>query len=178
MNLVQTILCREGSQFGKILLTLISFQARFPEVPLRTILSPASAPDKQQDIKKRIFLVEDHPLMRRSIVETIEREPDLTVCGQAEDASAALAAILSLAPDIVLTDIQLKSSSGLDLIKYIRGRLPQLPIVATTMFDVRRTERLVRAAGATSFVSKGDGPDALITVVREALNKAKHDENS
>ena len=82
---------------------------------------PARAPDKRPGTKKRVFLVEDHPLMRRSITEAIEREPDLTVCGQAEDAPAALAAILSLPPDIVLTDIQLKSSSGLDLIKSLRS---------------------------------------------------------
>jgi DNA-binding NarL/FixJ family response regulator len=173
MNLVQTILSGNHSQFGKILLTLMSIS----EVPFQPILNPAHAPDKQQSLKKRIFLVEDHPLMRRSIVEAIEREPDLMVCGQAVDAPTAQDAILSLQPDVVLTDIQLKSSSGLELIKYIHALLPLLPIVATTMFDVRRTERLVRAAGATGFVSKGDGPDALIAIIREALNKAKYDEN-
>ena len=107
--------------------------------------------------------------MRRSIAEAIEREPDLTVCGQAEDATSALAAVLSLPPDVVLTDIQLNSSSGLDLIKFLRARLPVLPIVATTMFDVRRTERLVRAAGASAFVAKVDGPDKLIAVIRGVL---------
>jgi len=113
--------------------------------------------------------VEDHALMRRSIVEAIEREPDLTICGQAEDGPAALAAILSLPPDIVLTDIQLQSSSGLELIKSLRGRWPTMPIVATTMFDVRRTERLVRAVGASAFVAKGDGPEQLIAVLRDVL---------
>ena len=139
---------------------------------------PARAPDKQHAIKKRVFLVEDHPLMRRSIAEAIEREPDLTVCGQAEDATSALAAVLSLPPDVVLTDIQLNSSSGLDLIKFLRARLPVLPIVATTMFDVRRTERVVRAAGASAFVAKGDGPDKLIAVIRDVLKNGESDENS
>jgi len=140
---------------------------------------PARTPDQQRDIKKQgVFLVEDHALMRRSIVEAIEREPDLTVCGQAEDASSALAAILSLPPSLVLTDIQLKSSSGLDLIKFLRARLPVLPIIATTMFDVRRTERLVRAAGASAFVSKGDGPDKLIAVIRDVLKVGKSNDNS
>ena len=120
-------------------------------------------------MKKRVFLVEDHPLMRRSIVETIEREPDLTICGQAEDAPAALAAILSLPPDIVLTDIRLQSSSGLDLIKALRDRLPTMPIVATTMFDVRRIEHLTRAAGASAFVAKEDGPEQLTAVLRNLL---------
>ena len=118
--------------------------------------------------KKRVFVVEDHPLMRRSIVEAIEREPDLMVCGQAEDAPEALA-IASLQPDLVLTDIQLKSSSGLDLIKALRARLPALPIIAATMFDVHRTGRLARAAGASGFVSKEDGPVRLVATIREVL---------
>ena len=133
---------------------------------------PTRAPDKRRGIKKAVFLVEDHSLMRRSIVEAIEREPDMTVCGQAEDASAALAAILSLPPSLVLTDIQLKSSSGLDLIKALRARLPKMLIMATTMFDVRRTERLARAAGASGFISKENGPDQLVAVIREVLGKS------
>ena len=111
--------------------------------------------------------------MRRSLVEAIERETDLTVCGQAEDAPEALAAIVSLQPDIVLTDIQLKSSSGLDLIKALHAHSPALPVVATSMFDVRRNERLARAAGAVGFVSKQDGPERLIATVRELLKPGK-----
>lgn len=130
---------------------------------------PARAPDQRRVRKQTVFLVEDHSLMRRSIVEAIEREPDMTVCGQAEDASAALAAILSLPPNLVLTDIQLKSSSGLDLIKALRARLPALPIIAATMFDVHRTGRLARAAGASGFVSKEDGPVRLVATIREVL---------
>lgn len=121
-------------------------------------------------MKNRVFVIEDHPLMRRSLVEAIERESDLTVCGQAEDAEEAFAAVVSLQPDLVLTDIQLKSSSGLDFIKAIRMHAPALPVIATTMFDVLRTERLARAAGASAFVSKQDGPGKLIQVVRESLN--------
>jgi DNA-binding NarL/FixJ family response regulator len=124
---------------------------------------------RAESLKRRVFVIEDHELMRRSIVEALEREPDLAVCGQAEDAEEALAAIGSLHPDIVLTDIQLKSSSGLDLIKTLHAQSPALPVVATTMFDVRRTERLARAAGASGFASKQDGPEKLIATVHEVL---------
>ena len=112
--------------------------------------------------------------MRRSIVEAIERETDLTVCGQAEDTQEALAAIAALQPDIVLTDLQLKSSSGLDLIKALRAHSPALPIIATTMFDVRRSERLARAAGASGFVAKQDGPEKLIGAVHDLLSGGKN----
>jgi DNA-binding NarL/FixJ family response regulator len=81
--------------------------------------------------------------------------------------------VVSARPDIVLTDIQLKSSSGLDFIKAIRAHSPALPVVATTMFEVQRTERLARAAGASAFVAKQDGPARLIEVVRESLRKGK-----
>ena len=133
----------------------------------------ATKPATNRGMKIKVFVIEDHPLMRRSLVETIEREADLTVCGQAEDAKEALAAIVSLRPDIVLTDIQLKSSSGLDLIKSLRAQTPTLPIIATTMFDVQRNERLARAAGASGFVAKQDGPVKLIEAVRDSLRKDK-----
>lgn len=110
--------------------------------------------------------------MRRSIVEALERESDLTVCGQAEDAKEALAAIASLEPDIVLTDIQLKTSSGLDLIKTLHAQSPELLIIATTMFEVQRTERLAREAGASGFAAKQDGPAKLIEIVRASLKNA------
>jgi DNA-binding NarL/FixJ family response regulator len=125
------------------------------------------------NMKSRVFVIEDHPLMRRSLVDAIERETDLTVCGQAKDALEAFAAVVSVQPDIVLTDIQLKSSSGLDFIKAIRAHSPGLPVVATTMFDVQRTERLARAAGASAFVAKQDGPGKLIEIVRNSLKKDK-----
>ena len=140
-------------------------------------IQQAPAPAGRRGLKRKVFVVEDHPLMRRSIVEAIEREPDLVVCGPVEDVPE-IPAIMLLQPDLVLTDIQLKSSSGLGLIEALRGRLPTLPIVATTMFDVRRTERLARAAGASDFVSKEEGPERLIAVIRGALEKSsERDEN-
>jgi DNA-binding NarL/FixJ family response regulator len=129
----------------------------------------AAAPGDPPGRKRRVFVVEDHPLMRRSLIEAIEREPDLMVCGHAEDAPEVLA-IIALQPDVVLTDIQLKSTSGLDLIKAIRSQMPVLPIVGTSMFDVRRAGRLARAAGASGFVSKEDGPDRLVATIREVLS--------
>ena len=111
--------------------------------------------------------------MRRSIVEALERETDLVVCGQAEDAQEALSAIVSLQPDLVLTDIQLKSSSGLDLITKLRALFPALRILANTMFNGHRIEHLARAAGASGFASKQDGPEKLIATIHEVLKTGK-----
>jgi DNA-binding NarL/FixJ family response regulator len=132
-------------------------------------VNAAKVQRRAQSLKRRIFVIEDHPLMRQSIIGALERETDLTVCGEAADVQEAIAAIAALHPDLVLTDIQLKSSSGLDLIKALHAQTPALPIVATTMFDVRRTERLARAAGASGFASKQDGPEKLIAIIHETL---------
>lgn len=117
----------------------------------------------------RIFVVEDHAFMRRNIVACLTRQPGLAVCGEAEDAESALVAIAQTQPDLVLTDLNLKATSGLELIRSLRAIQPTLPVVATTMFDVRASERDARAAGATGFVSKQSGPDALVQAIQAAL---------
>jgi DNA-binding NarL/FixJ family response regulator len=78
----------------------------------------------------------------------------------------------------VLTDIHLKSSSGLDLIKALHAQSPALPLVATTMFNVRRTERLARAADASGFASKQDGTEKLVATVHEMLRTGKEPDES
>jgi DNA-binding NarL/FixJ family response regulator len=131
--------------------------------------SPAAALEPAPS-KHRVFVIDDHGLMRRSIVDALEREPDLAVCGQAEDAPEGLAAIATLRPDLVLTDLQLKSTSGLDLIRQLHAQSPALPVVASTMFNLRRSQRLAFAAGAAGFTSKQEGPEKLIATVRKVLN--------
>lgn len=133
-------------------------------VPCASLL-PAGATAERH----RIFVVEDHPLMRKSIVAAFEREADLAVCGEAEDWAEALVGIASQQPDLVLTDLALKTSSGLELIKSLRLSVPGLPVVATTMFNVQSNQRLALAAGAARFVSKQEGPELLVQAVHAAL---------
>lgn len=139
--------------------------------------APLTQPVNLENGKRRVFVVEDHPLMRRSFVEALEREPDLTVCGQAENVGEALSAIESAQPELVLTDLHLQASNGLDLIRALRMQSPSIPIVATTMFHISRNKRLALGAGATDFVAKQDGPDRLIASVRHALNAAHNPED-
>jgi DNA-binding NarL/FixJ family response regulator len=136
-------------------------------------ITPLTAAAEPEKLKRRVLVIDDHPLMRRSMIEALEREPDFTVCGQAGDAAEGLAASASLHPDLVLTDLQLKASSGLDLIRQLQAQSPSLPVVATTMFDLRRNERLARAAGAAGFASKQDGPDQLIATLRTVLKTGR-----
>lgn len=119
--------------------------------------------------KKSIFVVEDQAAVREGIVESLNRETDLMVCGEADDLQPALAAIQAARPDLVLTDIQLKSSHGIQLIRELHRLYPALPIVAMTMFDPVGYERQARAAGASGFAVKQEGAEKLITAVRAAL---------
>lgn len=120
-------------------------------------------------VKKNIFVVEDQAAVREGIIENLNRENDLSVCGQADDVQPALAGIEAAAPDLVLTDLQLKSSQGLTLIRELRQRYPALPIVAMTMFDPIGHERKARTAGATAFALKQEGAEKLIEIIRLAL---------
>ena len=119
--------------------------------------------------KKNIFVVEDQAAVREGIVESLNREADLNVCGEADDLPWALSAIPNTHPDLVLTDIQLKTSSGLQLIRELRRLYPTLPIVAMTMFDPIGCERQAMAAGASKFAIKQEGADKLVEIIRAAL---------
>ena len=72
--------------------------------------------------KNRVFVVDDHPIVRQGLALLINREGDLTVCGEAEDAQAAVEAVATVKPDILIVDISLNGPDGLDLLKDIRVR--------------------------------------------------------
>ena len=122
-------------------------------------------------MKTKVFIVEDHPAVRQGIVETINREATLYVCGEASDVQPALVSIEATTPDLVLADIQLKSSSGLDLIRDLRARFPSLPVIAMTMFDPVRYEKQALAAGAAAFIVKQEGADKMMEIIREVLSR-------
>ena len=121
--------------------------------------------------KKTIFVVEDQAAVREGIVECLNRETDMAVCGEADDVQPALAAIQTTRPDLVLTDLQLKSSHGLQLIRELRRLYPALPIVAMTVFDPIGCERQALIAGANGFAVKQEGAEKLTAIVRTALHR-------
>jgi len=127
------------------------------------------AAEESYTSKKNIFVVEDQAAVREGIVDSLNRETDLIVCGEADDLHRALAAIPNSSPDLVLTDLKLKSSSGLQLIRELRKLYPSLPIVAMTMLDPIGCERQALAAGASGFAIKQEGAEKLIGIIRKAL---------
>lgn len=119
--------------------------------------------------KCKVFLVDDHPIVRQGLALFIEREPDLMVCGEAEDVTSALQAIRESTPDFVILDISLDGRDGLELLKTLRVRHPNLPVLVLSMHDESvYAERSLRA-GANGYIMKQEAADKVITAIRQIL---------
>jgi DNA-binding NarL/FixJ family response regulator len=119
--------------------------------------------------RKRILIVDDHPIVREGLVQQLNREPDLAVCAQAGNASYALAAVEQHKPDLALVDINLPGRSGLELIRDLRAMAPQLPILVLSMHDEAVFAERVLRAGGRGYVSKEAGGDKLLEAIRHVL---------
>jgi DNA-binding NarL/FixJ family response regulator len=117
-----------------------------------------------------VFLVDDHPLVREGLVNLIERQPDLSVCGQAETAAAAFEAISRSVPDLALVDLSLEASSGLELIKQLQALPTPPPVLVLSMHDeTLYAERALRA-GARGYIMKRSAPRFVIEAIRQVID--------
>lgn len=134
----------------------------------------ATTPGILHAAKRRVFVVDDHPIVRRGLVELINTQPDLVVCGEAEDAPTALRAIKEQRPDLALLDVSLKEGDGLELAKDLRSQLPDLVILMLSMHDESLyTERALRA-GASGFIMKEEAPQTLLAAIHKVLAGGVH----
>jgi len=118
----------------------------------------------------RILIVDDHPLVRSGIISMLELEPDLRVCGEAEDPPAAMAAIDTGKPDLVLVDISLKGgTSGIELLKAIRQKYPRLKTLAVSMHDEQVYALRALKAGAQGYIMKQEGTERIREAIRCVL---------
>lgn len=109
---------------------------------------------QSQDVKKRILAVDDHPIIRQGLALMVNREADLVVCGEAEDATEAMLVLASSRPDVLIVDISLNGPDGIDLLKNIRITHPSLPVLILSMHDESiYAERALRA-GANGYIMK------------------------
>lgn len=119
--------------------------------------------------KKRIFLVDDHAVLRDGLKRLLESETDLHVCGEAENAREALDQIAQVSADLIIVDISLPGLSGIELIKSLKIRFPLLRMLALSMHDeALYAERALRA-GAKGYVMKQASTEYLLTAVRRVL---------
>ena len=120
--------------------------------------------------RKKIFIVDDHPMMREGLAQLIAQESDLMVCGEADDATAALDQIEKLKPDLALVDITLRSTSGLELIKDLAIRAPQTAVLVISMHDESLYAERVLRAGGRGYVMKQEGGKTLMEAIRHVLS--------
>jgi DNA-binding NarL/FixJ family response regulator len=117
----------------------------------------------------RIMLVDDHPVMREGLLQLIKQEPDLSICGQYEDAATAFAAVPLVRPDLAIIDLSLRGSSGLELVKNSHASYPKLRILVLSMYDETLYAERVLRAGAAGYIMKQEAAENVLVAIRRVL---------
>lgn len=126
--------------------------------------------DKGKDNRKRILLVDDHAVVRYGIAQLINHEGDLEVCGEEEDAAHALGQIPRLKPDLVVVDISLKDSSGLELIRNIKAQYQRIPMLVVSTHDESVYAEVAFRAGALGYLMKAAALEKIVVAIRRVLS--------
>jgi DNA-binding NarL/FixJ family response regulator len=120
--------------------------------------------------RSTVFIVDDHPIVRQGLALLINREPDLSVCGDAEEANSALHRIEELKPDLIVLDISLSGPDGLDLLKNVRARDPNLPVLILSMLDELLYAERALSAGASGYIMKQEATERVLVAIRRILS--------
>ncbi|CAN5277261.1 response regulator transcription factor [soil metagenome] len=121
-------------------------------------------------VKKKIYIVDDHPLMRKGMAMTLDNSVEFEVCGQSESAEEAMGEIPSLKPDGSVIDISLPGMNGIELVKNLLAQIPTLKILVVSRHDEELyAERAIRA-GAKGYLMKLEAGDVLVSAVRQIMN--------
>ena len=124
--------------------------------------------------KSRVFLVDDHAMFREGMRQLIEREPDLTVCGDVADADEAMREIREKKPDLVIADISLSGTTGIDLIKNIKAEFEDLPVLVVSMHEESLYAERALRAGAMGYVMKQEPAKTVKVAIRKVLGGDIH----
>jgi len=124
---------------------------------------------KSQPEKSRILIVEDHPLFSEGLRQMIDRNAGLVVCGQMRNAAAALKAVAEMKPDLVLVDISLEGGNGIDLIKTLKAKYDELPILVISMHDESLYAERALRAGASGYVMKNEPAKTVRAAILKVL---------
>ena len=122
-----------------------------------------------QTKKCRVLLVDDHPIVRQGLALLIDREPDLSVCGEADGAHSAFHAIETLRPDLMVLDISLSGPDGLDVLKEIRIKTASLPILILSMHDESIYAERAMRAGANGYIMKQEATERVLVAIRRIM---------
>ena len=124
-----------------------------------------------QTAMHKLFVVEDHALVRRSYALLFARAAGLELCGEAASAEEALETLPRIAPDLVLVDLSLPNMSGIELIEQLRARSLSLRTLIVTGHDGEFYQHQALQAGADGFVKKCEGPNRLLETIYATLNE-------
>jgi DNA-binding NarL/FixJ family response regulator len=119
--------------------------------------------------KTRIFIVDDHPIVRQGLTQLINQEEDMTVVGEAANVAEAVQGIAKMKPDLALVDISLKGASGLELTKTILAGHPQMSVLIISMYDESLYVERALKAGAKGYIMKQEATDHVATAIRKVL---------
>jgi DNA-binding NarL/FixJ family response regulator len=119
--------------------------------------------------KKKVLIVDDHPIVRQGLAQLLRQEHDLTVCGEADHGQGLPHVIAELKPDILVLDLTLKDTSGIDVIKELAPKFPDLPILVLSIHDESLYAERALRAGAKGYIMKEEAADKVVTAIREVL---------
>ena len=125
--------------------------------------------DQRSARLRTVFIIDDHPIVRKGLAQVLEQEPDLAVCGEAADVREARVGLERTHPDAVILDLSLRDSDGLELIKEIRAKYGLLPVLVVSMHDETIYAERLLSAGANGYIMKPASGDQLVSALRRVL---------
>jgi len=121
-------------------------------------------------VKKRVMIVDDHPVVRQGLALLIDQQPDLEVCAEADSVADAFARFTECSPDLVIIDLSLKDGSGIELIKEIKARNEHARMLVSSMHDESLFAERVLRAGAKGYISKQEATGNIVEAARQVLD--------
>ncbi len=129
----------------------------------------SSEPPGPVPAQVRVLLVDDHAFVRQGMAAIINEEPDLVVCGEADGVRSAIAAVAERRPDLALVDLSIREGDGLELVRDLRNRFPEVRTLVLSMYDETvYAERAIRA-GASAYVMKAEAAKTVMAAIRSVL---------
>ena len=120
--------------------------------------------------KVKILIVDDHPIVREGLAARLACQPDLIVCGEAEDVADALELVKTTQPDLMIVDLSLKSGQGLDLIKKVKARFENTKMLVSSMYDESLYAERALHAGALGYINKQEISDKIVDAIRQVMD--------
>lgn len=122
----------------------------------------------------KIFLVDDHPIVRSGIIQILSDDPQMSVIAEAQNARQALETLNEITPDIVILDITLPDESGLRVLEKIRVKYPKLPVLMLSMHPEEQYAMMSLKLGASGYLTKKTLPDELILAIKKIVTRGKY----